>query len=182
MKNPIKKLIFFQPIRFQHLATIDAPFRRFFRKKIWSGVTTIDISSCLSIKSSSNTNDMGRYRPYSSLGHRLRMECLIKVMQYFNKHLSMDDYQNLKRRLHCLVAGVERTWWRLCQLTLELRLVQTGVRFEKWADVVLSIVLEVPPRRAPEKSQKNKFLSHVTWEFLIFFRRNDFSFRWKNSE
>jgi hypothetical protein len=91
-----------------------------------------------------------------------------------------------QRRLHCLVAGVERTWWRLCHLTLELRLVQTGVRFEKWADVVLSITVcwrcEVPPRRAPKKSQKNKFLSHVKWEFLIFFHRNDFSFRWKNSD
>jgi hypothetical protein len=98
------------------------------------------VSYC-SIKSLSHTNDMGRCQPYSSLGHGLWMECWIKVMQYFNMHLSMDDYQNFKQQLHCLVAGVERTWCRLCHLTIELRLAQTGVRFEKWADVVLSTVL-----------------------------------------
>jgi hypothetical protein len=83
------------------LQQLTPPFRRFFQK-IWSGVTSIDISLCLSVKSPSNTNDVGRCQPYSSLGHGLWMECWIKVMQYFNMHLSMDDYQNLKLRLHCL--------------------------------------------------------------------------------
>jgi hypothetical protein len=64
---------------------------------------------------------------------------------------------------------VERTWWRLCHLSLELRLVQTGVRLK--SELMLCSLprsrllsyhmLEVPPRRAWKKSQKNKFLSHV---------------------
>jgi hypothetical protein len=29
-------------------------------------------------------------------------------------------------------------------------------------------MLEVPPRRKPKKSQKNKFLLHIKWEYLIF--------------
>jgi hypothetical protein len=62
-----------------------------------------------------------------------------------------------------LLAGVERTWWRLCHLSLG----------SNWSEIwkvswccALSWSCWRCPRHASKKRKKNKFLSHVKWDCL----------------
>jgi hypothetical protein len=165
MENPIRKLIFFsQSDRSIFVKLTPHTYRRFFRQKIRSaGVTSIDILSCLSCwvedaprREANPGRSKDDWPAWNGIGGPSKLVAGLGLRAWGQKPQAGRAQQQW---LHCLVAGVERTWWRLCHLSLELRLIQTGVRFEKWADVVLFLVgvLEVPPRCVrPKKIAKEQ--------------------------
>jgi hypothetical protein len=119
MENPIRKLIFFQPIKSQHFCNNWRP----------------------------HSEDFSEKNPIES-----------DVNWYF-------------------FVLVERKWWRLCHLSLELRLVQTGVRLK--SELMLCSLprsrllsyhmLEVPPRRAQKNRKRTNFYRTLSNNFSIFF-------------